>query len=74
MKYKLPHYCMKHGLSWHFWNNVVVPLVRKRCGYMCVSCGGEKQLITHHIVPNVQVLQNLVTLCRKCHREIHKER
>jgi Fe-S-cluster-containing dehydrogenase component len=54
---------------------------RERCferdGYKCVMCGSVKQLIPHHKDGSGQTdnpnnaLDNLETLCRKCHMAIH---
>lgn len=53
--------------------------VKERDGYRCVKCGETKNLRAHHIDPvgmlpeYVNDLDNGVTLCEKCHREIHRE-
>lgn len=43
----------------------------------CRSCGGQKTLDCHHIVPvkhgGTNLSANLKTLCRKCHRARHPE-
>ena len=46
--------------------------VLKRDGNKCLLCGNEKILI-HHIDGNKNhnSMNNLVTLCRKCHPKIH---
>ena len=46
--------------------------------YQCTKCGSEEELHAHHIekvseVPNkIMDMDNGITLCGKCHREIHK--
>lgn len=49
-----------------------------RDDYTCTMCGNKRNLVVHHIDfsgqgdnPNND-LDNLVTLCRKCHINIHK--
>lgn len=56
----------------------------ERDGYECIRCGGDDDLNVHHKVPlrnfdrdkprwheRANALDNLVTLCRSCHSEIH---
>lgn len=49
----------------------------ERDGYMCVRCGGKNQLVPHHKDGSGQAenpnhnLDNLETLCRKCHMAEH---
>lgn len=50
-------------------------LAIKRDNYMCQSCGATEELEVHHWEPYCigfdNSLDNLVTLCRECHREMH---
>ena len=47
-----------------------------RDNHMCGVCGYEENLDVHHIVPWARVqehkLDNLITLCKDCHKEMHK--
>jgi 5-methylcytosine-specific restriction endonuclease McrA len=49
--------------------------VLKRDGWRCQDCGAMKDLQVHHIRPRSQlggdVMQNLVTLCARCHGKRH---
>lgn len=53
--------------------------VLKRDGYKCAICGSKKNLEAHHIKPfahfeNYRLdINNGITLCRKCHKQVHKE-
>ena len=48
--------------------------------YQCVKCGSKENLEIHHKIPysnfllprNANKLENLVTLCKKCHQSEHK--
>ena len=42
-----------------------------RDGYKCVDCGKTNGLEAHHIVPDIEEIDNLVTLCRSCHKKRH---
>lgn len=56
----------------------VVIKVLERDGYMCRNCNSDYGLHPHHIVFRAitrdHSLDNLVTLCFKCHRDIHDNR
>ena len=49
-----------------------------RDNYTCQNCGIEENLVVHHIKKfseNKQLrfdVNNGITLCRKCHKEVHK--
>jgi len=49
--------------------------VLRRDGWRCQSCGSVKQLEVHHQQyrshAGEDVEDNLITLCRKCHRSEH---
>ncbi len=46
-----------------------------RDSYRCRNCGSTQDLDVHHIVPlsrgGTNHLDNLVTLCRRCHTGVH---
>jgi len=48
--------------------------VKDRDSYQCVICGSTENLEVHHIngIKKDNHLENLVTLCRKCHHKIEK--
>lgn len=52
------------------------PYVLHKDNFKCVKCGSNENLHTHHIRPvskgGKSTLDNLITLCEDCHREIHK--
>lgn len=39
--------------------------------YKCVNCGKPFGLEAHHIVPDIEELSNLITLCHSCHKKQH---
>ncbi|HEW92170.1 MAG TPA: HNH endonuclease [Thermotogaceae bacterium] len=47
-----------------------------RDGYKCQHCGTTIKLQIHHIIPRnkggTDTLNNLITLCAKCHKELHE--
>ena len=47
--------------------------VKERDGWKCTKCGSKEDLQIHHIKPTKygidNSLQNLLTLCRNCHRK-----
>tara|TARA_R110000822_G_scaffold88555_3_gene205135 strand:- start:239 stop:649 length:411 start_codon:yes stop_codon:yes gene_type:complete len=44
-------------------------------GYKCVKCGSANIECHHHTYKRVfrELLTDLVTMCRRCHEDIHKE-
>ena len=50
--------------------------VLKRDGWRCQLCGTSNNLEVHHIRSRSRLgddtLQNLITLCAKCHATIHR--
>ena len=42
-----------------------------RDGNRCISCGKKSGIETHHIVPGLEELNNLKTLCHGCHKKEH---
>jgi len=51
-------------------------LALKRDGYRCRICGSTERLHVHHIVPlsrgGTHALENLITLCYRCHATQHE--
>ncbi|PYU24716.1 MAG: hypothetical protein DMG30_07945 [Acidobacteria bacterium] len=49
--------------------------ILERDGWRCQTCGSRIGLEVHHIEPRSQLgpdaEENLLTLCHKCHREVH---
>lgn len=44
----------------------------ERDNYTCVDCGESKKKIeAHHIMPEIEELDNLITLCHACHKKRH---
>lgn len=39
--------------------------------YKCVECDRTKGIEAHHIIPELEKLDNLITLCHKCHKKRH---
>ena len=46
-------------------------LAYKRDGYKCTDCGNKHRIGAHHIIPGIEKLDNLITLCPKCHTKAH---
>lgn len=60
-----------------YWKNVR-KLVLERDGYACTKCGSEGPLHIHHLTyvnhfNELEHLEDLITLCKECHRNIHKD-
>jgi len=56
--------------------DVIRKRVYQRDGYRCVMCGKKGKLHAHHIIP-VRIskdnsLNNLVSVCNKCHRKLEE--
>lgn len=84
-KYKIAHWYENNGVGetakkrnnheYRKWRQKVIE--RDGC---CTSCGSKENLEAHHIkefskYPDSRlVLSNGITLCNKCHRNLHKER
>ena len=43
----------------------------ERDGFQCVECGRTKGILAHHIIPEIEELDNLITLCHSCHSKKH---
>jgi 5-methylcytosine-specific restriction endonuclease McrA len=44
---------------------------RMRDGNRCVRCAASERLSVHHAVEGSSLLEDLVTLCSRCHRREH---
>lgn len=53
------------------WSILIRPYILKRDNNKCILCGSIKHLIVHHKNYDNQNLDNLITLCSKCHRKVH---
>ena len=42
-----------------------------RDGFRCVECNKATGIEAHHIIPELEELDNLVTLCHGCHKKRH---
>lgn len=46
-----------------------------RDGHKCRRCGSPEKLLVHHVVyweiSQDNRLENLLTVCRRCHRKVH---
>ena len=66
------------GIKTAAWERLVL-LAKRRDGWVCRKCdskpGPDNRLEVHHIQPvadgGPDFLENLVTLCRRCHIETH---
>jgi hypothetical protein len=47
---------------------------RLRDGNSCVRCGATERLSVHHAVERSNVLEDLVTLCSRCHAREHAQK
>jgi hypothetical protein len=47
--------------------------VYERDNYKCVNCGDERHIVAHHFQPK-DTLDSMVTLCKKCHLEAHRNK
>jgi hypothetical protein len=82
-EYILCHWDINNGFNqskerrtseYHQWRNSVIKRDKK-----CVVCGKDKELHAHHIKPFAKypelrtVLSNGITLCKTCHRKMHRK-
>ena len=68
----------KHLLNRPEWKARRLQII-ERDGGKCTSCGSESNLHVHHIsysalVPWESPSSELTTLCRRCHRLVHKKK
>jgi len=60
------------------WTTSHAGAVHERNGFSCVMCGGKGRLNAHHVDPvwhnpeRSREIDNLTTLCGRCHRDIHR--
>jgi 5-methylcytosine-specific restriction endonuclease McrA len=47
---------------------------RLRDGDRCVRCGSIQRLSVHHVVPGSDLLEDLLTLCSRCHAREHSRK
>lgn len=65
----------RNTLDYNIWHNKVL----KRDNYFCQVCGSKKHLEVHHLesyssTPQLRTsLNNGITLCYKCHKNIHHQ-
>lgn len=51
--------------------------VLKRDNYKCINCGSNEKICVHHLdgfrkdIPGNNQIQKLITLCKKCHSNLH---
>jgi len=66
-----PEHYEKQGINYRFWLSTVIPAVLKRDNNTCQKCGRKENLDVHHKIPGIQDIDNLITLCRSCHKKEH---
>lgn len=60
------------------WTREQAARVHARNGWACVLCGSKARLHAHHVDPvwhdesRARDRENLVSLCRRCHQELHR--
>ena len=69
------NYCKAHPEKYKYRYKGNGGKALKRDSYICQSCGekDKKKLLIHHLDINKQnnKLENLLTVCKKCHRSIY---
>ncbi len=55
-----------------FWKFVVCPTIKKIRGNKCEECDSIEYLQVHHMDSNMENINTLKLLCRKCHIELHR--
>lgn len=69
------NYEARRSIEYKKWKKAVL----KRDSNKCRICGQTKNLVAHHIVPFSEdtslrySVDNGMTLCQNCHREVHKK-
>jgi len=43
----------------------------ERDDYRCVKCSRKEGIEAHHVIPELETLDNLMTLCHRCHKKEH---
>lgn len=85
-KWRITHWCENNGIgenakkrnnyAYRKWREKVIDRDKGKC----VLCGSSANLEVHHIKPFAQFpterlnINNGVTLCRDCHKRVHKEK
>ena len=60
------------GVSFSFYQSFVRPMVQKLKGNKCSKCGNTKNIDVHHSSLELINIDTLILLCRKCHKQLHK--
>lgn len=69
---KHQEYLKKTKVNPQFWENFIIPLVRKIKGNKCEVCKSSRNLDVHHTSYEEININTLQLLCRKCHKEAHR--
>jgi hypothetical protein len=59
------------GISPLFWQQIVVPTLKRRFNNQCCLCSSDRFLEVHHKNYEEQNINNLFLVCKSCHTEIH---
>ena len=60
--------------NWDVTKSVLTQLdiqAKERDKNQCVKCQKKTGLEAHHIIPGIEELDNLITLCHSCHKKEH---
>ena len=58
-----------------FWQEFVIQTVLKRDNYTCLNCGSKENLDVAHKRYGIDItIDDLITLCRKCHKAFDKKK
>ena len=55
-----------------FFDNIVMPTLKRKYNNQCQKCGSKNHLDIHHTDYEHANINNLELLCRKCHKAVHK--
>lgn len=59
-------------------NSTLKEQCKKRDKYKCTKCSSPENLIVHHLIEvskgGENLLENLTTLCRDCHKKVHSKK
>lgn len=62
----------RSGISRGFWYSYVRPAIYAKYNYQCCECGSSRYLDVHHLRYGMDItLEDLILLCRSCHRTLH---
>jgi len=56
----------------YFWNTYVTPTVFNRDKNKCVKCGAPAELVHHNSYDPDITINDLSSLCKRCHQKLHK--